>query len=184
MRNAREPHIGHTTKLIPPEAPRRRTASVATVAAAVVCLVLLSGCGGSTPPSGEAAAGDVAAKNVAAPADGASGRPRPNINVVIFLIDTLRADRLGAYGYTKHPNSPAIDALAAEGIVFEQASSPASWTLPSVASLMTSTFSCEHGVTANQQIPEALPTLAQRLHGIGYVTLGLYANSMVSDKYG
>jgi len=100
----------------------------------------------------------------------------PSCNVVIYLIDTLRADRLGAYGYDK-PTSPHLDALAAEGIVFEQCQAPAPWTLPSVVSLLTSTFPCEHGVLRDgERIGEALDPLAVRLQRAGYATAAFVAN--------
>lgn len=103
--------------------------------------------------------------------------PRPTTNVVIFLIDTLRADKLGAYGYSK-PTSPAIDALAAEGVVFERAQAPAPWTLPSVPSIQTSTFLCEHGVgIEGQKLSAHIPTMAERLKQIAYATGSFYANN-------
>lgn len=111
------------------------------------------------------------------------GDERPN--VVIFIIDTLRADRLGIYGYDAHDNSPNIDALAAESVVFERAYAAAPWTLPSVASLMTSRFVCEHGVTDTRcKLPEDVSTLPERLQNAGYTTIGVYANSMVAPEFG
>src|SRR6185369_8454714 len=58
-------------------------------------------------------------------------------NVVVLLVDTLRADGLGTYGASPSP-SPALDRLAAEGLVFEQAIAQAPWTLPSVTSILRS----------------------------------------------
>jgi len=103
--------------------------------------------------------------------------PQPTTNVVIFLIDTLRADKLGAYGYGK-PTSPTIDALAAEGVVFERAQAPAPWTLPSVPSIQTSTFLCEHGVgIEGQKLSPQIPTLAERFKRIAYATGNFYSNN-------
>ncbi len=98
-------------------------------------------------------------------------------NVVIFLIDTLRADRMGVYGY-EHPTTPFLDELArTECVVFEDASSPAPWTLPSVVSMMTSTFLPEHGVsTDSRRLPEGVPTLATHLKRAGYSTGSIYHN--------
>ena len=102
--------------------------------------------------------------------------PAPEVNVVLFLIDTLRFDRLGAYGYAG-AKSPAIDALARSGIVFEQAYAPGPWTLPSVASMHTSTFMCEHGVLVDQQrIPSSMDPLAVRMKRTGYATASFYTN--------
>ncbi len=97
-------------------------------------------------------------------------------NVVIYLIDALRADRLGCYGYDR-ATSPQLDALADESVLFEQCSAPAPWTLPSVVSLLTSTFACEHRVLVDgQQLGESLEPLAVRLQRIGYATASLHAN--------
>lgn len=67
-------------------------------------------------------------------------------NFVIFLVDMLRPDHLGVYGYSKN-TSPNLDRLAQEGIVFENAYSPAPWTLPSTVSLLTGLLPSEHGAT-------------------------------------
>lgn len=108
-----------------------------------------------------------------------------SVNVCVFLIDTLRADRVGAYGYDRRPTSPHMDALAQTGVVFEQAYAAAPWTLPSVASLMTSQFPCEHGLVATRQALAAhVETLPQLLQGLGFTTIGLYANTMVAPGFG
>lgn len=104
---------------------------------------------------------------------------------MIFLIDTLRADRIGAYGYQVHANSPNIDALARAGVVFEQAYGPAPWTPPSVASLFTSTWACQHShVVDRSRLSETLETLAQRLSKNHYVTYGFWSNSFLVPEFG
>lgn len=106
-------------------------------------------------------------------------------NVVLFVIDTLRSDRLNSYGYTRHETSPHIDALAHEGVRFEQAYAAAPWTLPSMASVMLSRFACEHGALSTRtRMTGKVATLAERLHGLGYTTLGLYANTMIAPEFG
>ena len=113
-----------------------------------------------------------------------ASRPMPRTNVVIFLIDTLRADRVGAYGYPK-PTTPTLDALAAEGVLFENAHSPSPWTLPTVPSLMTSTFACEHGVISNgQRVGSGLETMAERFQKLGYHTASFYANNFAGALTG
>jgi arylsulfatase len=115
----------------------------------------------------------------------ADPRPAPTTNVIIFLIDTLRADRIGAYGYKDRPTSPAMDGLAAEGVVFESAYAAAPWTLPSVASLFTSTFLCEHStISRRTRLPSDLETLAEKLDRCGYDTYSLFANSFLGNKFG
>lgn len=110
----------------------------------------------------------------------ASKRP----DVVVFVIDTLRADRLGAYGFPR-PTSPAIDALAKQGVLFEDASAPAPWTLPSVVSMMTSMFPCEHGVRVDgERIREGVVPLAQHLQRAGYETVSFVANGYAGKASG
>ncbi len=114
---------------------------------------------------------------------GSVDRARPN--VVVFLIDTLRADRLGAYGYDRYPTSPSIDVLAQRGVVFEQAYALAPWTMPSVASLLTGQLPCEHQMLDTQaRLHASTTTLVTRLREAGYVTLGLFGNFMVGPDFG
>ncbi|MBZ0111551.1 MAG: sulfatase [Thermoanaerobaculia bacterium] len=110
---------------------------------------------------------------------------KPPSTIVLFLVDTLRADRLGAYGYGVRPTSPYLDALAEEAVVFERASSPAPWTLPSLASIATSTHLCEHGVIDDtKMLPPNVEPLAARLSSIGYRTVGLYGNAYAGPSFG
>jgi arylsulfatase A-like enzyme len=98
------------------------------------------------------------------------------VNVVLFLIDTLRADRVGAYGYAR-PTSPFMDALADQGVLFEQCYAPAPWTLPSVVSMLTSTWPCDHGVLVDgDRVDERIELLAQKLKRAGYATASFYSN--------
>jgi arylsulfatase A-like enzyme len=70
-----------------------------------------------------------------------------------------------------------MNALAMESVVFEQAYGAAPWTLPSVASLVTSTYACEHGVVAyGRKLNPGVPTLAERLGGLGYRTAAYFSN--------
>src|SRR3989442_3761833 len=70
-----------------------------------------------------------------------SARP----DIVLVVVDTLRADHLGAYGYSR-PTSPAIDAFASRATVFDDAWAAAPWTLPSVMSIMTGRLPSRHRV--------------------------------------
>ena len=82
-------------------------------------------------------------------------------NVLVILLDTLRADRLGCYGYDR-PTSPVLDRLASEGVVFSDAWSAAPWTLPSHASLLSSLHAVEHGVfDASARLSDEADTLAE-----------------------
>ena len=109
---------------------------------------------------------------------------RGDIPVIIYLVDTLRADRLGVYGYAL-PTSPNLDALAAESVVFDQVYAPAPWTLPSVASLVTSTFACEHGLTrGKKKLNSDVKTLAEKLSNVGFTTAGYYNNLLAGSMAG
>ena len=109
--------------------------------------------------------------------------PPAGVPVIVYLVDTLRADRLGLYGYDR-ATSAAIDALARDGVVFDQAYAPAPWTTPSVASLVTSTFVCEHQMTQRKKLAPELRTLAERLQDSGYETGALVANPLAGDVTG
>ena len=65
-------------------------------------------------------------------------------SVILITIDALRASNLSAYGYSR-PTTPAMDALAREGILFERYYANSNWTRPSTASLMTGLLPSEHG---------------------------------------
>ncbi|NOY26142.1 MAG: sulfatase-like hydrolase/transferase, partial [Oligoflexia bacterium] len=69
-------------------------------------------------------------------------------DLVLVVIDTLRADHLGSYGYSR-PTSPALDELAARGLRYTDATSAAPWTLPSFASLLTGLIPAHHGAGVN-----------------------------------
>jgi hypothetical protein len=86
-------------------------------------------------------------------------------NVVLITVDTLRADRLGAYGF-ELDTSPAIDRLAAHGTLFERAIAGASFTSASHASIMTSRYTREHtiGYLNGGTRLEGIPTLAEILN--------------------
>lgn len=104
-------------------------------------------------------------------------------NLLFVVVDTLRADHLGVYGYGR-PTSPALQDLAAEGLLFEQAISQSSWTMPATASLLTGLYPPEHGVTDGQPLAYELETLAERLQRLGFSTLGVSANPLVGKAGG
>ncbi len=104
-------------------------------------------------------------------------------NVLLVVIDTLRADRLGCYGWER-AHTPSIDRLAREGVRFADAMSPSAWTLPSHASLFTSTYPSQHAVWSEQRLPEGLPTLAELLRDCGYSTAAITEGGFVRAVYG
>jgi len=117
--------------------------------------------------------------------NGAStARLERRLNVILYLVDTLRADRLGAYGATSGL-TPNLDAFAAEAIVFEDVVAPAPWTRPSVATVMTGSPPLAHGVTTlENQLPAGVPVVAELLGAVGYRTAAFSANSHVSPNTG
>lgn len=98
-------------------------------------------------------------------------RERRDVPVFIISIDTLRADRLPAYGYEKG-STPAIDAFRQDAILYRWAFSHCPQTLPSHASIFTGTLPPAHGVRDNvgYQLSAKIPTLATRLRQAGYST--------------
>jgi arylsulfatase A-like enzyme len=106
-------------------------------------------------------------------------------NVVVLSIDTLRADRLGAYGYAARPNSPLLDAQLASGVLFEAAMAQRAATWPSLASLLTGLYPSAHGVAENGYgFPDDLPTLPKVLHGAGYRTGAFLSNMCDANHQG
>ena len=93
-------------------------------------------------------------------------------HVILIAVDTLRADRLGAYGYPR-PTSPNLDALSRDAVRFENTIAQANWTCPSFASLFTGVSVSRHGVYGHSfesPLPEAFDTLAERFRAAGWVT--------------
>lgn len=72
------------------------------------------------------------------------GKSKPN--VIVICMDTVRADRLGCYGYELNPTTPTLDRLAEDSLLFADTSATAGWTKPSVPSFMTGTYPVQHGV--------------------------------------
>lgn len=108
----------------------------------------------------------------------------PPTGVVIVSIDTLRADALGCYGQ-ELPVSPEIDRLAGTSTLFEQAISPASWTLPAHASMLTGTTPLRHGaIDATGPIRETVATLAERLAREGFWTGAVVNAPFLDPVYG
>ncbi len=126
--------------------------------------------------------------------------PKGTPDVILVSLDTTRADHLSTYGYTRE-TSPNLTAFAADALVFDQARSPAGWTLPGHASMLTGLYPSRHGAhlaggwLAGQSIdgrrnvahplaPDRV-TLAEALRDRGYLTAGFVANfSYLYRDYG
>ncbi len=97
-------------------------------------------------------------------------------NVIVIVVDTLRADHLSSYGYERE-TSPFMDSLAAEGVRFENAISPSSWTQPSHASMLTGRYTYEHQAET-QPLDDTYPTIGEEMQANGYRTGAFSANTL------
>ena len=110
-------------------------------------------------------------------------QPSAPPNVVLVVVDTLRADRLGCYGYERD-TSPHIDRLAAEGARYQRAISQAPWTTPSIGSLLTSRYPSEIGIEATTSaLADELLLLPEALRAGGYTTAGVVSHSFCSSRF-
>lgn len=96
-------------------------------------------------------------------------------NIVLIVLDTVRADHLSCYGYSR-PTTPRLSQLAARGVLFENAISPSSWTLPSITSILTGLMPHQTGADWNRPPGSAPWPLARILRSKGYETAGFNAN--------
>ncbi len=130
--------------------------------------------------------------------------PHAGIDVVIVLIDTLRPDHLGFYGYERE-TAPFLAELASESAVFTRAYSTSSWTAPATASLLTGLYPQNHGVLAGffvkknkpklnsipretelamSRLPESINGIAGLLRDAGYRTYAIATNAHISPELG
>ena len=115
---------------------------------------------------------------------GQAGGARTAWNVLMLTLDTTRADRLGAYGFAG-AETPNIDRVAREGVLFEQAESAAPLTLPAHTSLFTGRFPFQHGVRDNGAVLDpGERTLAQVLQTRGFRTAGFAASYVLDARWG
>lgn len=109
-----------------------------------------------------------------------SGAP----HVLLLVLDTTRADHLSCYGYPK-PTTPHLDRLAAEGVLYERAYSPAVWTLAGHAAMFTGQYSSRNGAHEEHlYLDHGATTLAEVLASAGYRTAGFSNNAWVSEWTG
>ena len=124
-----------------------------------------------------------------------TAKPKQAVDVVLITLDTTRADYLQPYQKVR-PTSPFLNALSEQGVTFTNAYATASWTSPSMASVMTGLYPNEHGVSdmVSEQVDpndvgipvlsnQAL-TLAEMLHGAGFKTFGVCTNMLVNAEAG
>jgi arylsulfatase A-like enzyme len=120
--------------------------------------------------------------------------PAPEPNVVMIVIDTLRADHLPFYGYDKN-TAPFLSKLAKDSVVFENTFAVTSWTAPSTASIFTSLYPFQHGVVTGyfaskgfklelNRIPDKVTTIPELMKANGYKTYGLTNNINIGKAIG
>lgn len=117
--------------------------------------------------------------------------PKPRVdNVLVILLDTLRAEALTVYG-EKKPTSPNIARLAEHALVYDHAWTQYTWTLPSFVSYTTSQYARTHGwdyeigkFGTYRTVASTVPTVAQQLSTAGWTTAGFYANGHLRSSLG
>lgn len=117
-------------------------------------------------------------------ASGGCKKSYPPPNIVLIIVDTLRADKLGCYGFEKEI-SPEIDAMARDGVLFENVIAQCSWTRPSIASMLTSLYPRSTGIFKEQFdiLQDKYLTLAEILKQKGYQTYGVTANPNINTLF-
>jgi arylsulfatase A-like enzyme len=134
----------------------------------------------SIPIARSAAQGGVAQVDTSDRASAPAGAP----DVVFVVLDTVRAKSVSSLGYERE-TTPHLDAFGAEGVIFEKAIAPGTWSLPAHASLFTGHFPSSHGTSLEHRyLGDTLPTLAEAMQTAGYQTLAFTANTHISDSFG
>jgi arylsulfatase A-like enzyme len=113
------------------------------------------------------------------------GREKTPRNLVLIAVDTLRQDHLGCYGYERG-DSKTIDGLAWNGVMFTQARSAVPLTLPSFASIFTSTYPLYHKIRQNEKfaIVDSVKTLTEVFRDAGFRTMAVIGSAALASRYG
>ena len=106
-------------------------------------------------------------------------------NVLVITLDTIRTDRLGAYGNSR-VQTPFVDGLAERGVTFDRCIAPTPLTLPSHTSLFTGTYPPHHGVrdNGNYVVPDEMTTMAELFREAGYHTAAFVGAYVLSARWG
>jgi len=119
----------------------------------------------------------------------APNKERPHIstktNVVLVIIDTLRADMLGCYGY-EADTSPELDEFAKRGVLFKRTVANSSWTRPSIGTMLSSLHGRTLGIydERGDMLDDSFTLLSEVLHDEGYTTIGVTANPNINTDFG
>ena len=109
--------------------------------------------------------------------------PAGTPNVLVIVMDTVRADHVSLYGYER-PTTPNLQQIAREGVTFDNDIAASSWTLPSHASMLTGRYPHEHGADGETPLDTRYPTLSEALRQHGYRTAGFSANLFYFTRRG
>lgn len=165
-------NIADTRATCKRQRPRSGPAAARRLSAIPLILLALTACSSPAEAPAESARRSLAGA--------AAGR-----NVLLLTVDTLRADRLNAYGYAVRATSPNLDALLAGGVTFERASAPRAATWPSLATVLTGLYPSGHGVVENgYELPDGLPSLPLLLRSAGYRTGAFLSNMCKANHQG
>jgi arylsulfatase A-like enzyme len=130
------------------------------------------------PATGPTATGPTAA------ASSAAGPPARPPNLLVYVVDTLRADHLGCYGYPR-PTSPELDRFARGAALYREARAQSSWTRPAMATLLTGLLPSTHQAEdVRDRLSDRIDTLAERLGRAGYRTAMFTANANAAGQFG
>jgi arylsulfatase A-like enzyme len=147
------------------------------IAAGLIVLWLLSTAVKFNPPVGDP-------RPLGTEADILGLAEREDLNVMFVVVDTLRAEHLGAYGYARD-TSPAIDRLASKGVLFARNQAQSTWTKASMASLWTSLYPMHTGVTRyNHIVSDEAVMPAERFRDAGFRTIGIFRNGWIAPTFG
>lgn len=118
--------------------------------------------------------------------DAPPARPRPHVrNVIVYLTDTLRADKLRPYRPETRVRTPRLDAWAHGAAVLERGHGQENWTKPSVATLLSGLYPWEHHATSEEAVvPDDVQLVSERLRHEGFHTGAFVANGFCSDRFG
>jgi choline-sulfatase len=109
----------------------------------------------------------------------------PAQNVVVVLVDTLRASKLKAFNPSSRVRTPVLDELAEESAVFARAQSTENWTKPAVGAILTGLHPMDHGArTQGAVLSDEATMLSEHFKAEGFATAGLIANGYISDRFG
>ena len=111
-------------------------------------------------------------------------RPAPRPNIVLITLESVRPDHLGCYGYDR-PTSPALDSLAADGMVYQNVQAVSSWTLAAHTSMFTGLYPDAHRVIGSlSRLDDRCTTLAEILTGEGYQCAGVVSGPYLKRAHG